>query len=76
MIGHIHSQNIDTMRRTTAYIAAANLAADPAFAVRVLSDGHSVSAHHSRWRTFFYDWTKWFGTMGLFEELGSSYWSR
>ena len=64
------------MRRTTAYIAAANLAADPAFAGRELSDGHTVSEQHARWENFYYGWTKWFATMGLFEELGSSYWPR
>jgi hypothetical protein len=70
------SENIDTMRRTTAYISAATLALDPEHANHVLADGRTVAEHHTRWEQYHYDWTKWFATHGLFEELGSSYWPR
>ena len=68
------SENIDTMRRTTAYISAQTLALDPSFANRVLADGRSVGEHLGRWEQWVYGWTKWFATHGFFEELGSQYW--
>ena len=70
------SENIDTMRRSTAFIAAATLSLDPKHAGTVLPDGRSVSEHHTRWEAWYYAWTRWFATHGLFEELGSSYWPR
>ena len=60
------SENIDTMRRTTAYIAAATLSLDPQYAGRALSDGRTVADHHARWEQFHYDWLKWFATHGPF----------
>lgn len=71
------SENIDTVRQTTCFLAATTLANDASYATRALPDGTLVHAAARQWEAFVSEWLKERALNGLFVELASTgYWAR
>eukprot|EP00041_Stephanoeca_diplocostata_P010718 m.170857 g.170857 ORF g.170857 m.170857 type:complete len:550 (+) comp18272_c0_seq1:84-1733(+) len=71
------SENIDTVRQTSCFLAASTLATDVAYATRKLPDGTAVHRTAKLWEMFVTEWLKERALNGLFVELASTgYWAR